>query len=80
MGFLETITKKENFSSSIESLKENTQNGIENTIAHFTKFVEQTDSSLENAIEEMCSYIKCTTIIWYFWKYVRISTKVGIHP
>jgi len=53
MGFLETITKKENFSSSIESLKENTQNGIENTIAHFTKFVEQTDSSLENAIEEM---------------------------
>ena len=53
MGFLEKMAEKENFSSSIESLKENTQNGIENSIAHFTKFVEQTDSSLDNAIEEM---------------------------
>jgi len=53
MGFLETITEKEDFSSSIESLKENTQNGITNTIEHFTKFVEETGSNLEDAIEEM---------------------------
>ncbi len=53
MGFLETITEKEDFSSSIESLKENTQNGITNTIEHFTKFVAETGSNLEDAIEEM---------------------------
>jgi len=53
MGFLESVTKNEDFSSSIESLKENTKNGIENTIAHFTKFVEESGSNLEEAISEM---------------------------
>jgi len=53
MGFLEKMAEKENFSSSIKTLKENTKNGIDNTVAHFTKFVELTDSKLEDAIEEM---------------------------
>jgi len=53
LGFLSKIAEKESFSSNIESLKQNTKSGIDNTIAHFTKFVELTDSNLDDAIEEM---------------------------
>src|SRR3989304_6174338 len=80
MGFLETITEKEDFSSSIESLKENTQNGITNTIEHFTKFVEETGSNLEDAIEEMKiapdkKIVFKTLQIWVNW-----LGKNGISP
>jgi len=53
VAFLNKVIQESDFESSIESLTENTRNGIQNTINHFSKYCESQGSTKEEAIEEM---------------------------
>ncbi len=78
MGFLNKIASETDFTNQIESLKENTRAGIDNTKKQFSKFCEDQGSSYEEAVEEMKIAQNKKDVFKALQKFVNWLTKKGI--
>ena len=78
MGFLKKLNQEIDLTDQLESLKENTRSGIENTKKQFSMFCEEQDSSLEEAIKEMKITKNKKDVFKALQSWVNWLTKKGI--